>query len=153
MSNLNWEAISAISNIVLSIFTFVGIMITLYVSISNSYYKIKIEFQLRDKWTVRITNKRNVPVHIRNFGIMYTNDQGKDMLIAGENCGEDSRLGWNEAKRFLMLESEVSHKLLELGEPEGKVITAYAYVKTDDGKYYKKKMTKVESRSIESGSM
>lgn len=142
--DIDWDVISAVSNITLSILTFIGLMITLYFSVNNSFYKLKIDYRIHDDWQMKVINKRNVPVHIMTYGFMYKNKEGKELLIGGKVLKSDAkRLDWNEVVRFSMSKVEIQNKLFDLGESEGRLIRIFAYVKTEEGKMHRKRLQKI----------
>lgn len=150
MENINWDVVSALSNIILSLLTFVGLMITLYFSVNNSFYKLKLVYRIENNWTMKVINKRNVPVSLMTYGFMFKNDEGRELLIEGYlQKGKDARLNWNEVVRYTMTEDDIRHKLFDLGESESRLIMIYAYAKTEDGKMYKRRTKRVSPKKKE----
>lgn len=150
MEDVNWDVVSAVSNIILSFLTFVGLMITLYFSVKNSFYKLKLEYRINQNWTMKVVNKRNVPVSLMAYGFMFRSDDGRELLIEGHvQKGKDARLNWNEVVRYTMTEEDIRHRLFELKESEDRLIMVYIYAKTEDGKTYKKRTKKVSPKKKE----
>lgn len=56
--NMDWNIVSALSNIILSILTFVGLMVILYFSLRDTFYKLKSSFDTnRDQWQMKVITR------------------------------------------------------------------------------------------------
>ncbi|MFJ7933697.1 hypothetical protein [Sporosarcina sp. NPDC096371] len=150
LEQINWDIVSAISNIVLSALTFIGLMITLYFSVRNTFYKLELAHDVsRGHWKMKVINKRNIPVNLMIYGFAYKNNQNRYISISVEYpLRNNSKLEWNDAFRHSLTESEMSELLLSQKFKEGDKVQVYACAKTQDGKMYANKIKKLWLRKM-----
>ncbi|MEV9639492.1 hypothetical protein ABZ756_02190 [Mammaliicoccus sciuri] len=147
---VDWNAISAISNIILSLLTFIGLMITLYFSVKNSFYKLEISYQIDDKWRMKVVNTRNVPVNLMACGFVYKDNENRFISVSKYIVPPDKkRLEWNQVVRRITTEVDLQNNLYEAKLPLDKSVLIYAFVKTENGKMYKKRIKRIYPRQKE----
>lgn len=144
MEDVNWDVVSAVSNIILSFLTFVGLMITLYFSLRNTFYKLKVTFDItKDQWQMKVINKRNIPVSLMIYGFTYKNEENRHIGISYVRPSRDNkRLEWNDTKRHKVFTMVLNEYLSDKGFKSGDTVQLHAVAKTEDGKIYAKKAGK-----------
>lgn len=144
--NVNWEAVSAVSNITLSFLTFLGLMLTMY--FNTRKYKLSIEFKIDNKWRMKVINKRSIPVHLTAMGFMAKTKEGRELILSDSNSSTKKRhIEWNDAQSIEVGEGEIHKKLLKVDYKENEKVWIYAFAITRDGRKFKKKVKKLVLRT------
>lgn len=140
----NWEAISAISNIVLSILTLAALLITLYTVRLNNIPKGKLKFKSRKtntllkKYEIRFVNKRSAPITIIYVGFFIKTTDKRELVLKGKSL--QKKLEWSDFIYYSTYDNDINEKIIDLGFKKGDVVKIYGFVVTTSNKVYKHKV-------------
>lgn len=139
--HIDWTAVSAISNIILSVLTLAGILVSLYFSTINTYSNYRILTDTNDGiWKVKVLNTRTVPVNILVLGLTYRGSNKEYFLLDKNNSKLDKIINWQEIETLVVNEDKINKSLLMAKKQPGDVVQIYATVKTHNGKMKHEKM-------------
>jgi len=134
----NWDAISAITNIVLSVFTLSALLLTLITVRVTSFPKGKLMLQNSEKssgvFKMKFVNNRNVPITIIHRGFYLKQENGRKPVLVGKS--KITKLEWTDVDYFESDENTINNKLIELGYPLGKKIEIVGFFMTSSNKKY-----------------
>jgi|SRR5690625_3036013 len=142
--NINWDAVSSISNIALSLITLIAVFVTYRTLIVSTNSKAEIRYKTDKKpngtfHRIRLVNKRNVPITVIHKGF-YINDKDKmDRIISGKKVQE--KIYNSDITYYSLHENGLNAKLRRLGYPDGSTVNIYGYfITSDKKKVYSKKV-------------
>lgn len=154
VTGYNWNAISAISNIALSLLTLGALALTLHTVRVSNYPKGKLMFRkakkpLKEVYEFKFINLRSVPITIIHRGFYVKTTDNKELVVKSES--KRRKLEWSDLIYFAVNKSEIDDKLLKLGYENGREVSLFAFVKTGSNKVYSKRIHHKIYKEIESG--
>lgn len=146
--NINWDAISALSNFAVAIVTLITVFITLYFSWNNVRTKYKTvlnkvgDIQKHGFYRVRLINKGFVPLTILDKGILVYKFRWKKrskQIIYHANLKDGVKLDIGERENIIIKGTILNKKLLELDYNPGDHVSLVAFFIDPANKVYSKK--------------
>ncbi|URV79470.1 hypothetical protein M5C89_20915 [Bacillus velezensis] len=148
--NVNWDAISALSNFAVAIVTLITVFITLYFSWNNIRTKYKIvlnkvgNLQGNGFYRIRLINKGLVPIHILHKGILIRKFRWKKrdkQVVYHKNLEDGVKLDISDRENIIIRGKILNNKLQELDYNSGDNVKLIAFFIDPSNKMYSKKFT------------
>lgn len=148
--NINWEAISALSNFAVAFVTLITVSITLYLSWNNVRTKSKIVFkreeknQYNDFYRIRLINKGFIPITILHKGILVHNFRWKKrdkQIVSYKKLDDGIKLDIGERENINIGAKEINNRLRAHGFETGDKVKLVAYFIDISNKIFFKKFT------------
>lgn len=144
VDNINWDAVSSISNIFLSIITLIAVFVTYRALVVSTKIKAKISYKL-DRTPggvfhrIRLVNQRDVPITIIHKGFYIVDDKSREVILKGKKVHK--KIYNSDIMYFSVHEKELNAILRRRGYENGAKINLYGYFMTsNNGKMYKYKI-------------
>lgn len=143
-NNINWDAVSSISNISLSVITLIAVFVTYRTLIINTRSKAKIGYKL-DKTPggtfhrIRLVNQRDVPITIIHKGFYINDKNNRELSIKRKKVRE--KFHNSDIIYFSAHEKDLNAILRRKGYENGSTVNLYGYfITSNSGKIYKHKI-------------
>ncbi|WP_077705490.1 hypothetical protein [Virgibacillus dokdonensis] len=137
---VDWNAITAISNISLSVLTLLALAVTLYTVRVSNFPKGELLFRKEKRlYQIRFVNKRNVPIIITEIGFYIKMKKDKKINVLSRDT-KRVKLEWADTKGFTKSKREIDLKLFKAGYSTGEKVIIVLFAKTTTNKLYTKKV-------------
>ncbi|WP_306373078.1 hypothetical protein [Bacillus subtilis] len=150
--NINWDAISALSNFAVAFVTLITVFITVYFSWNNVRIKYKMVLNKvkkhpnRESYKIGIINKGFIPITILDKGILIHKFKWKKrekQLIYHKNLEDGIKLDIAERDNITVNRNRINEPLLKLGFNSGDKVKLVAFFVDSSNKVFYKKFTVV----------
>ncbi|MCY8692648.1 hypothetical protein MOD48_14995 [Bacillus spizizenii] len=150
--NINWDAISALSNFAVALVTLITVFITVYLSWNNVRIKYKVVLNKvrkpsnRESYKIGLVNKGFIPITVLDKGILVYKFQWKKrekQLIHYRDLKDGIKLDIAEKEDITARIKGINGNLLKLGYNSGDKVKLVAFFIDSSNRIFYKKFTVV----------
>lgn len=144
IANINWDAVSSISNIFLSLITLIAVFVTYRTLIVNTKAKAKILYKKEtvprgNLLRIRLVNHRDVPITVIHKGFYMLNEKNEKVIVKGEKVRE--KILNSDIVYYTIHQKEIDAILRRRGFNNGDKVNLYGYfITSNKRKHYKQKV-------------